>query len=469
MALMAVSAQRLGHYRLLSRLGYGGMAEIYLAWDEREQREVALKVVDMAQDDHVQRFQREVEALRLLKHEHILPIFDCDQQDGWAYFAMPYLPLGSLRDRLRHGPLPLEEAGGIFMQVAGALHYAHEQGVLHRDIKPSNILFRDERSVYLADFGLAKLVEQEGSITRTGCLIGTPHYLAPELASADASQSSDQYALGVLLYKMLTGIVPFRGASAISICWKHIHDSPLPPSSLNPAIPPAIDRLILQALAKDPADRFHSVQQMAQAYQQALWEVQLSRITGAWSRYFPWPYLHTQRRYSSPSIEIRKVQKSRSRHPTLNGIYRAITVGAMMLVFCVAPFYLGFSLDREHMEPVSLSASVQATSLEAKPFLAGNNAPMPTRGQAVSLALSPKFTLSASRTPPSQQWLPGGQSQEDDGDTMKSQQVGLTQAKTDGGKGQGQTQTKRHGKHHHSHGKARKVLRHGLKNRGKEV
>ena len=425
MASLATPPYRLGHYRLLHCLGYGGMAEIYLVWDEREQREVALKVVDRTQEDRTLRFQREVEVLRLLKHEYILPIFDAGEQDGWIYFAMPYLPLGSLRDRLRHGPLALQEAGSIFAQIASALYYAHERGILHRDIKPSNILFRDERSIYLADFGLTKLLEQEGSITQTGCLIGTPHYLAPELVTEDASQSSDQYALGVLLYKMLTGTVPFRGATAITICWKHIHEQPLPPSSLNPAIPPAIDRIILQALAKDPGSRFCSVQQMAQAYQQALREAQAAKVAAGWNRYFSWklPRMRIQKEVSWPSI----------RRSALNGIYHAVTVGAMIIVFCVAPLYLGFSLERANMEPVQSPASVlgASTLLEAQPFLSWNDPQGAGGTQSVSLPFSPHLSSAPSS--------PSG-----------SNMAGLTQnaGQKGGGKGHGQSQAKGYGKHH---------------------
>ncbi len=447
--MMGVLPQSLDHYRLLRLLGCGGMAEIYLAWDEREQRKVALKVVDMAQEDHVWRFRREAETLHLLKHEHILPIFHCGEQDGRAYFAMPYLPLGSLRDRLCRGPPTVEEAGSIFMQVADALHYAHERGVLHRDIKPSNILFRDERSIYLADFGLAKLVEREGSITQTGCLVGTPHYLAPELATEEARQSSDQYALGVLLYKMLTGTVPFRGRTAISICWKHVHQQPLPPSSLNPTIPPAIDRLILQALAKDPADRFPSVRHMALAYRQALREIQQAPTTGALSNFFAWslPRMRIQTHTARLFIKAISTQAPQSRPFTPNDLFRLFAAGAIIMAFCITPFYLGFALGQERMEPVQ--DHVQRTSLEARPFLAGKASRAET--QSGSLLLFPDPALSVPATASSHAWLFTIQQQPGNGQSMADRQAGITQnsGQKDMGKNHGQ-------KKHHAHQKAGK-------------
>ena len=360
----------LGHYRILRHLDYGGMSEIYLARDERLQRIVALKVVDMAQEDHVQRFRREVETLMMLSHEHILPVYDWDEQDGWCYFAMPYLEQGSLRERLKQGPLPLEEAGSIFAQVASALHYAHEQGVLHRDIKPSNILFRDACHVYLADFGLARLVEQEGGITQTGCLIGTPEYVAPELATEPADQRSDIYALGVLLYKMLTGRVPFKAGTALALHWKHANEQPARPSSLNPAIAPALERIILKALEKDPANRFNSVQQMAEAYRESLRVLKHARTGREWNISFSYR-LRLSLVRAQTVVRFLRTKIGGGKRPMLIRLHRATAACVMIIFLCIAPLCLGFSLSQQDNEQAESLIGLQAATplLAAQPLL----------------------------------------------------------------------------------------------------
>jgi serine/threonine protein kinase len=158
----------------------------------------------------------------------------------------------------------------ILEQVAGALQYAHERGIMHRDIKPANILLHKEKHAYLADFGLAKELGQRSDITQTGELIGTPEYIAPELTQGPGSASSDIYALGIVLYQMLTGQVPFKANTPIAVCWKHVLEPPVPPSLLNSTITPAIEQVILCALEKDPGRRFQNAQALAFAYKQAL-------------------------------------------------------------------------------------------------------------------------------------------------------------------------------------------------------
>ena len=260
----------LGHYQLLDRLGHGGMSEVYLAYDEAHQRNVAIKVVVSTHADYIERFRREAYAVSMLQHAHILPAYDYGEQGPWHYMVMPLIERGTLRDRLLEGPLSLEEAGAILEQIANALQFAHDQGIVHRDIKPSNILLRDEHYIYLADFGLAKSLEGGSTITQSGNLLGTPEYMAPELTEGPATTSSDLYALGILLYEMVTGQVPFSGETPIAVYWKQIRDQPVPPSQVNPAIPPAIERVILRALEKDPQYRYQTANELAQAYIEAL-------------------------------------------------------------------------------------------------------------------------------------------------------------------------------------------------------
>src|SRR5215470_475700 len=261
----------LGRYRLQRRLGRGGMSEVYLAYDELMHRDVAIKVVSSSHVDYIERFQREARAIGNLHHNHILPAFDYGEQGPWHYLVMPYIEHETLGDRLdRRGRLSLEEAGEMLHQIASGLQYAHEHGIVHRDIKPSNILLRDDHHAYLADFGLAKEMNERGSVTQTGVLLGTPEYMAPELADAPASKSSDLYALGILLYQMVTGQLPFTAKTPLAVYMKQMHEQPIPPSHLNPAIPPEVERVILRALDKDPRRRHLTPNALAYAYLEAL-------------------------------------------------------------------------------------------------------------------------------------------------------------------------------------------------------
>ncbi len=259
-----------GRYRILERLGRGGMSDVYLAHDENMNRDVAIKVVGSTHSDYLERFHREAEAIGMLSHPHILPAYDYGEQGLWHYMVMPVVSSGTLRDFLENGPLPLEQAAMLLEQIAGALQFAHDQGIVHRDIKPSNILMRDEDYAYLADFGLAKSLEEGSTITQSGNLLGTPEYMAPELAEGPATTSSDLYALSILLYQMVTGQVPFSGETPIAVYWKQLRDEPPPPSQINPAIPPAVEYVLLRALDKDPTHRYQTANELVQAYLQAI-------------------------------------------------------------------------------------------------------------------------------------------------------------------------------------------------------
>src|SRR2546423_4485670 len=262
--------KRLAHYSIQRRLARGGMSQFYLALYEHTQHNVAIKVVHCSEDDYFLRFQLEVKTLSALSHKHILPIIESGIHGSWHYCVMPYIERGTLRERLAKGPLTQEEAGSILEQIASALQFAHDHGILHRDIKPSNILLKDECHIYLADFGLAKDIKENSTITQSGCLIGTPEYMAPELAEEPATTSSDIYAVGILLYQMLTGRVPFKGSTHLSIYWQHIKEQPTTPSLLHPDISHALEEGGLHALGKAPGRRFKTVQAKAQTYARAL-------------------------------------------------------------------------------------------------------------------------------------------------------------------------------------------------------
>ena len=261
----------LGRYHLQRRLGRGGMSEVYLAYDELMHRDVAIKVVSSSHVEYIERFQREAMAIANLHHNHILPAFDYGEQEPWHYLVMPYIEHETLSERLeKRGHLSLEEAGEMLQQIASGLEYAHEHGILHRDIKPSNILLRDDHHAYLADFGLAKAINETGRVTQTGVLLGTPEYMAPELADGPASRSSDLYALGMLLYQMVTGELPFTGNTGLAVYMKQVHERPIPPSRFNPTIPQDVEQVILRALDKDPRRRYQTPHALAHAYLQAV-------------------------------------------------------------------------------------------------------------------------------------------------------------------------------------------------------
>lgn len=288
----------LGRYHLNQRLGEGGMSEVYLAYDELMHRDIAIKVMSSSNTEYIDRFQREVEAVGNLHHNHILPAYDYGQQNSWHYLVMPYIEHGSLSDLLEEGPLPLEHTGEMLTQVASALQCAHDHGILHRDIKPSNILLSDDHYAYLADFGLAKPMDGRDNVTHTGVLMGTPEYMAPELSDGHASISNDLYALGILLYQMVTGQMPFTGDTALAVYMRQLHEIPPPPSRLNPALTQDVDHVILRALDKDPRRRFQTSYDLAQAYLQAVNAPLLNVVSSDATR------IYAESAVASASVEV---------------------------------------------------------------------------------------------------------------------------------------------------------------------
>ncbi|HSB52939.1 MAG TPA: protein kinase, partial [Gemmatimonadales bacterium] len=261
-------------YRIERQLGQGGMATVYLAQDLRNHRKVALKVLrpDLAALLGAERFLLEIETTANLHHPHILPLFDSGQAGDFLYYAMPFVPGESLRDRLtRENQLPIADAVRIATDVADALDYAHRSGVLHRDIKPENILLHDGRAL-VADFGVALAMKNAGGtrLTETGLSLGTPQYMSPEQSAAerDLDPRTDVYALGAVTYEMLAGEPPFTGNTTQAIIAKRMMETPRPISVLRKAVPPAVEAAVLRALEKLPADRPAS----AAAYAAALKE-----------------------------------------------------------------------------------------------------------------------------------------------------------------------------------------------------
>jgi beta-lactam-binding protein with PASTA domain len=250
-------------YRLLRPLGSGGMADVYLAHDDTLDRDVALKVMSSryaGDEEFVERFKREAQSAAALSHPNIVSIFDRgESEDGTYYIAMEYLPGGTLKDRIvKCGALPAHTAAAVALQMAEALRAAHERNVIHRDIKPHNILVTGLGDVKVTDFGIARAAASS-TMTRTGHILGTAHYISPEQAMGEpVGPASDLYSLGVVLYEMLTGELPFDADTPLGIAMKHVNGHLRQPKELNPAVPDGINAITLRLLAKNPDDRYAS-------------------------------------------------------------------------------------------------------------------------------------------------------------------------------------------------------------------
>jgi eukaryotic-like serine/threonine-protein kinase len=254
-----------GRYRIVRKLGSGGMADVYLAEDEELGRRIAIKILNdrHANDESfVERFRREAKNAAGLSHPNIVSIYDRGEAEGTYYIAMEYLDGRSLKELVvARGPLPIPDAIDATRQVLAALRFAHRKGVVHRDIKPHNVMADADGRLKVTDFGIARAGVSQ--MTEAGSIIGTAQYLSPEQARGTAvDQRSDLYSVGVVLYEMLTGTTPFSGDSPVEIAMKHLSDPPRPPSVERPDIPPDLDMIVLRALAKNPDDRFQTAEEM---------------------------------------------------------------------------------------------------------------------------------------------------------------------------------------------------------------
>ena len=270
----------LGNYTILAPLGQGGMARVYRAHQENLDREVAVKVLPpwyAADRNFVERFNLEARLVARLSHPNIVTVHDANEQNGHLYIVMQLVDGGTLRQRLdllhaQGKTMDALEASTIFHQLADALSYAHEQGIIHRDVKPVNVLLDRSGRPILSDFGIAKvLASTQEQLTRPGAGVGTPEYMSPEQCKGGPVDArADIYALGVMLYEALTGRTPFVGDNYPALAHSHIYEPPIPPSRLNPAINPAVEQVILTALMKDPARRYQSASEMADALEMAV-------------------------------------------------------------------------------------------------------------------------------------------------------------------------------------------------------
>lgn len=267
--------QMLGQYKIVAPQGQGGMAAIYKAYHPRLDRYVAIKVMHPAllQDPgFLARFEREAQIVARLEHPHIVPVYDYADINGQPYLVMKLIDGRTLRQVNDRTPIPLEELLRILPPIASALDYAHHSGVLHRDIKPSNIIIAADGTPYLTDFGLARLAQLGESSLSADAMLGTPNYISPEqaLGRKDIDFRSDLYSLGVVIYELLVGCVPFAGDTPYAVVHNHIYAALPEPRRLNPELPPQVEAVLIRALAKDPAARYESATALVEALRAAV-------------------------------------------------------------------------------------------------------------------------------------------------------------------------------------------------------
>ncbi len=289
---MNLVGQRIGQYEIVARFGEGGMATVYRARQAKVGREVAIKVMlpSLAHRDvFAQRFEREAQLIAKLSHPHIVKLFDYgtlrgfhlrlldpsfDPRTDLYYFVMELMLGGSLAERMRKARLSLAEIRAILQQIAPALDYAHQQGIVHRDLKPGNVLFDAHQNAFLTDFGIAKLLEDgedKNALTQEGTTLGTPSYMSPELwQGINIGAWTDLYALGVMLFEMLSGKLPFVANTPYRVMYMHMNDQPPALQKYDPALPESLNAVIQRAMAKAPEDRFPSAVALVEAFEEAL-------------------------------------------------------------------------------------------------------------------------------------------------------------------------------------------------------
>jgi serine/threonine-protein kinase len=252
-------------YTILEHIGGGGMADVYRAHDKLLDRSVAVKILHSQftnDEEFVTRFRREAQAAARLSHPNIVNIYDVGHDENTYYIVMEYISGETLKKRIQHSPVPVELAVRIALEIAEALEHAHQNNLVHCDIKPHNILMTRSGRIKVTDFGIARAVTS-ATMTHTGMIVGSVHYFSPEQAKGGAvGAKSDIYSLGVVLYEMLTGTVPFNGESPISIALKHLQEEPKPLREIKPSIPPLVEAIVLKAMSKDVETRFTDITEM---------------------------------------------------------------------------------------------------------------------------------------------------------------------------------------------------------------
>jgi beta-lactam-binding protein with PASTA domain len=314
-----------GRYRLVERIGSGGMADVWRANDTDLGRDVAIKVLheNFSRDkEFVERFRREASSAAGLQHPNVVAVYDRGSYEDTYYIAMELVEGSSLRDLINRG-LESGEAVEVTRQVLAAAGFAHSKGIVHRDLKPMNVLIDREGRIRVTDFGIARAGNSE--ITQTGSVMGTAQYLSPEQAQGmEVTEATDIYSIGVMLFEMLTGRVPFDGENAVAIAMKQVTQTPQTPSQINPTISPALDAVVLKSLAKDPAARYASAAEMTAALDAA--ELDPARSPG-----------HTERYEALLAEQELPPPDNRRRNGTIAAIVLLLIVGAIIAYFLTRP------------------------------------------------------------------------------------------------------------------------------------
>ena len=358
--------ENVGPYRIIEQLGQGGMATVYKAYHAALDRYVALKVLHPAfgEDPSFEaRFQREAKLVAKLEHPNIVPVYDYSEHEKQPFLVMKFIEGETLKARMARGPLTTDELGKIIETIGAALAYAHKMGILHRDIKPSNVLLAIDGSIFLADFGLARIASAGESTLSGDMIMGTPQYISPEqaLGKKDLDEGTDIYSFGVMLYEMVVGQVPFSADTPFSIIHDHIY-TPLPiPHVINPNVPETVERVLLKALSKDRADRYATVSEMVAAFQEG-WRAAGVPMKGTTVTITPKAAPVAVKAPAQPTAAtvaaaVPAVKKKRTRWPMIAG-------GVLLFVCCVFAFLavregnlFGFALRDKNPTATPLSQS----------------------------------------------------------------------------------------------------------------
>ena len=359
-----------GRYRLERQIGSGGMADVFLAGDESLGRQVAIKLLAdryTRDEGFIERFRREATAAAGLTHANIVGIYDRGQAEGQYYIAMEYVDGETLKEEINsHAPLPQADAIAYAQQALQALDFAHRRGVIHRDVKPHNMMINDEGVLKMTDFGIARAANMS-EMTEVGSIVGTAQYLSPEQARGQTvGPQSDIYSMGIVLYEMLTGELPFSGGSAVEIAMKQVQDAPTPPSQLNRLISPPLEQVVMRALAKDPQLRYTSAREMADDLERVRRGLAVSQNTQQATRVMAAvpPQTQVMEAYARPAPPPPPPQSKRSALPWL-------LVLLLLLAAAAVGYYVYSQFDTAGVEVpnvVGLTEQKATNRLQAQGF-----------------------------------------------------------------------------------------------------